>query len=52
VKLAMGVGHPAYLAAVSLPLFALAYLFITSRARVSEAAEFTGRISRVLRRAG
>jgi len=52
VKLAMGVGHPVYLAAVSLPLFALAYLFVTSRAHVSEAAEFTARVSRVFRRRG
>lgn len=50
VKLAMGVGHPVYLALISLPLFGLAYLFFTSRARVPEAAEFRERISRVLRR--
>jgi len=50
VKLAMGVGHPVYLALISLPLFAFAYLFFTSRARVPEAAEFRERISRVLRR--
>ncbi|HEX7546611.1 MAG TPA: murein biosynthesis integral membrane protein MurJ [Gemmatimonadaceae bacterium] len=52
VKLAMGVGHPVYLAAASLPLFALTYLFLTGLARVPEAAEFTERISRVIRRAG
>jgi putative peptidoglycan lipid II flippase len=52
VKLAMGVAHPVYLAAVALPLFGLAYLFLTSRAHVPEAAEFTQRISRVLRRVG
>ena len=50
VKLAMGVGHPVYLALISLPLFGLAYLFFTSRARVPEAAEFRERISRVIRR--
>ena len=50
VKIAMGVGHPVYLAMISLPLFAFAYLFFTSRARVPEAAEFRDRISRVLRR--
>ena len=52
VKLAMGVGHPVYLAVIALPLFAVAYLFLTSRARVPEAAEFTRRMSRVVRRAG
>ena len=51
VKLAMGVDHPVYLAAVSLPLFAAVYVFLTGRARVPEAAEFTERISRVIRRA-
>jgi putative peptidoglycan lipid II flippase len=50
VKLAMGVGHPVYLALISLPLFAFVYLFFTSRARVPEAAEFRERISRVIRR--
>jgi putative peptidoglycan lipid II flippase len=50
VKIAMGVGHPVYLALISLPLFAFAYLFFTSRARVPEAAEFRDRISRVIRR--
>jgi putative peptidoglycan lipid II flippase len=50
VKLAMGVGHPVYLALISLPLFAFVYLFLTSRARVPEAAEFRERISRVIRR--
>jgi hypothetical protein len=39
-----------YLALISLPLFAFAYLFFTSRARVPEAAEFRDRISRVIRR--
>jgi putative peptidoglycan lipid II flippase len=52
VKLVMGVAHPVYLAAVSLPLFAIAYLFFTTLARVPEAAEFRDRISRVIRRAG
>ena len=52
VKLAMGVAHPVYLAVISMPLFALAYLFFTARARVPESAEFTGRVTRVFRRAG
>ena len=50
VKIAMGVGHPVYLALIALPLFGLAYLFFTSRAHVPEAAEFRDRISRVIRR--
>ncbi len=54
VKFGMGVAHPVYLAAVSLPVFCAAYLFLTSRARVPEAAEFIERVSRAFgkRRAG
>jgi putative peptidoglycan lipid II flippase len=50
IKIGMGIAHPVYLAMVALPLFGVTYLFITSRARVPEAAEFMQRISRVLRR--
>jgi putative peptidoglycan lipid II flippase len=50
IKLGMGVGHPVYLALVSLPVFGAAYLFFTSLAHVPEAAEFIGRVSRVMRR--
>jgi putative peptidoglycan lipid II flippase len=52
VKLAFGVAHPVLLAALALPLFAVAYLFFTSRALVPEAAEFTRRVSRAIRRRG
>jgi putative peptidoglycan lipid II flippase len=48
---AKGLSHPIMLAAISLPVFGVAYLFMTSLARVPEAAEFSERISRVLRRA-
>jgi putative peptidoglycan lipid II flippase len=51
VKSVMGVAHPVYLAAVALPLYGLAYLFLTSRAGIPEAAEFRERILRVIRRA-
>jgi putative peptidoglycan lipid II flippase len=51
IKLAMGLAHPVYLAAVTLPVFAAAYLFVTSRAGIPEAAEFRSRVARVIRRA-
>ena len=51
VKYAMGIGHPVYLAAVTLPLFAVAYLAFTRLAKVPESAEFTQRLSRMVRRA-
>jgi putative peptidoglycan lipid II flippase len=51
IKFAMGLAHPVYLAAVSLPVFAVAYLLMTSGAGIPEAAEFRNRIARVLRRA-
>jgi putative peptidoglycan lipid II flippase len=51
VKFAMGVGHPVYLAAIALPLFGIVYLFFTSLAKVPESAEFTQRLSRMVRRA-
>jgi putative peptidoglycan lipid II flippase len=51
VKAEMGIAHPVSLAVVTLPVYGIAYLLITSAARVPEAAEFHERISRVLRRA-
>ncbi len=51
VKSVMGVGHPVYLAAVTLPVYGLAYLLLTSRAGIPEAAEFRERVVRVIRRA-
>ena len=50
VKYALGVAHPAYLALVALPLFAIVYIVATSVAGVPEAAEFRGRMARVFRR--
>jgi hypothetical protein len=47
----MGIARPVVLAVVALPVYGVAYLLITSGARVPEAAEFLDRISRVLRRA-
>jgi putative peptidoglycan lipid II flippase len=51
VKVALGSARPVALALVALPLFAIAYLFLTNRARVPEAADFIGRILRMTRRA-
>jgi putative peptidoglycan lipid II flippase len=51
VKFALGSSRPVALAFVALPLFAVAYLFLTSRARVPEAADFIGRIPGMIRRA-
>jgi putative peptidoglycan lipid II flippase len=51
VKYVMGVAHPVYLAAIALPLFGIAYLSLTSLAKVPESAEFTQRLSRMVRRA-
>jgi putative peptidoglycan lipid II flippase len=50
-KFALGSSRPVVLAFVALPLFAVAYLFLTSRARVPEAADFIRRIPRLIRRA-
>jgi putative peptidoglycan lipid II flippase len=47
----VGTEHPVKLAAVALPLYGIAYVVFTSIARVPEAAEFRGRIFRVMRRA-
>lgn len=51
VKYAMGVAHPVYLALIALPLFAIAYLVVTTLAGVPEATEFRSRVARVFRRA-
>jgi len=51
IKIGMGIAHPVYLALAALPVFGATYLFLTTRARVPEAAEFTQRVSRVFRRA-
>ncbi len=50
VKILLGVAHPIVLALIALPIFAIAYLFLTSRARMPEAAEFIQRAMRVFRR--
>ena len=51
LKLEMGIARPVVLAVIAVPVYGVAYLLITSGARVPEAAEFLDRISRVLRRA-